>query len=329
MGPAALLADLRERRPAALARAISLVENRRPGFESLLGELYPSTGRAQRVGITGPPGAGKSTVTTQLTRLWRARGLTVGIIAIDPTSPFSGGALLGDRIRMEALTLDAGVFIRSLATRGALGGLSAAAVDAADVLDAFGFDRVIVETVGVGQSEFEVVGATDSCVVVLVPESGDAIQALKAGLMEIADVFVINKADRPGADQLRREIEFTLHLRPPSGPPGAPAAALWTPPVVPTVATEGTAIPSLLDALDRHYAYLIESGGLIERRAARLRARVLHLVERRMRERVVGNAAIAAWLAGQMDALASGQTTPFAVADAILARCTPEAPARA
>ena len=208
-----LIADLDARRPAALARAISIVENQRRGFDTLLGALHPRIGRGRRIGITGPPGAGKSTVTTQLAAQYREAGLTVGIIAVDPTSPFTGGALLGDRIRMESVALDPGVYIRSLATRGSLGGLSSATRAVADVLDAYGFDRILMETVGVGQSELDIARAADTTVVILVPESGDSIQTLKAGLMEIADIFVVNKADRPGADRVRTDIELMLGLR--------------------------------------------------------------------------------------------------------------------
>jgi len=210
---AALLAAFREGRRTALARAISLVEDERPGFESLLHDLYPQSGRAHRIGVTGPPGAGKSTLTASLIEAYRARGETVGVLAVDPTSPFTGGALLGDRIRMNDVGLDDGVFIRSMATRGSLGGLAITTKEVADVMDAFGFDRVIMETVGVGQSELDIAGAADSTTVVLVPESGDSVQALKAGLMEIADLFVVNKADRPGSQRLARDIEMMLHLR--------------------------------------------------------------------------------------------------------------------
>src|SRR5687768_14457701 len=175
--------------------------------------MHPSLGRARRIGLTGPPGAGKSTITASLTRHYRRQGLTVGVVCVDPTSPFTGGALLGDRIRMEDVALDPGVYIRSLATRGSLGGLSAATREVCDVLDAFGIDRVLIETVGVGQSELEVARTADSCVVILVPESGDSIQTLKAGLMEIADIFVVNKADRPGAERVRNDIELMLGMR--------------------------------------------------------------------------------------------------------------------
>jgi LAO/AO transport system kinase len=201
-----LLAGIRQRRTATLARAITLVENGRDGYEALLSALHPQIGRAHRVGITGPPGAGKSTLTEQLILAYRQRGLSVAVVAVDPTSPFSGGALLGDRIRMEAASLDPNVFIRSMATRGATGGLATTTREVCDVLDAYGFDRVIIETVGVGQSELAIAASADTSALVLVPESGDGVQVLKAGIMEIADLFIINKADRAGADKLKQEV---------------------------------------------------------------------------------------------------------------------------
>src|SRR5258705_12845943 len=257
-----LLADFASGKKAALARAISIVENHRPGFEQLLATWHPMVGRARRIGVTGPRGAGKSTLTSSLTRHLRAQGHTVGIIAVDPTSPFTGGALLGDRIRMEEVALDPGVYIRSLATRGSLGGLSAATRETADVLDAFGVDRILIETVGVGQSELDVARTADTSLVVLVPESGDSIQTLKAGVMEIADVFTVNKADRPGADRLRNEIEIMLGMRAGATMRNVPAhhgvdlsrnnlvkqvraaaaaedAERWTPPGLRTVALKG------------------------------------------------------------------------------------------
>src|SRR4051812_33315600 len=210
---AGLLSQFDDGKKAALARAVSIVENRRTGADSLMAALHPRLGRARRIGITGPPGAGKSTLTTELAAAYRAAGLTVGIVAVDPTSPFTGGALLGDRIRMESIALDPGIFIRSMATRGSLGGLASATRDVTDVLDAYGLDRVIIETVGVGQTELDVSRVADTTVVVLVPESGDSIQTLKAGLMEIADIFVVNKSDRPGSDRLRNELELMLGMR--------------------------------------------------------------------------------------------------------------------
>jgi len=209
----ALLRDFDDGRRAALARVISIVENQRDGFHDLLNALHSRIGRSHRIGITGPPGAGKSTLTSALIAYYRSRGEKVAVIAVDPTSPFTGGALLGDRIRMNEISMDDGVFIRSMATRGSLGGLALATKEIADVMDAFGFERIIVETVGVGQSELDIAAAADSTVVVLVPESGDSIQAMKAGLMEAADLFVINKADRPGADRLAREVSSMLHFR--------------------------------------------------------------------------------------------------------------------
>ena len=339
-----LLSGFDAGRPAALARAVSLVENQRDGYDRLLAALHPRIGRARRIGITGPPGAGKSTLTTLLVSAWRERGLRVGVVAVDPTSPFTGGALLGDRIRMESVALDPGVFIRSLATRGSLGGLSAATRVVGDVLDAFGFDRILLETVGVGQSELDIARVADTTVVVLVPESGDSIQTLKAGLMEIADLFAVNKADRPGADRLRNDIELMLGMRAglalrdvpahhgvdlgriPS--PGRAArqvaadeqSASWVPPVLRTVAARGEGVPELLDALDRHARYLESSGDLRRRRRARWREQVIDVAETRLRRRVWGDPGIRAYIEEQLPAIESGARSPFAIADELLRR---------
>ena len=341
--PLRVLADFDARRPAALARAISIVENQREGFDALLGTLHPRIGRARRIGLTGPPGAGKSTVAMRLTAAYREAGLTVGIVAVDPTSPFTGGALLGDRIRMESVALDSGVYIRSLATRGSLGGLSSATRAVADVLDAYGFDRILMETVGVGQSELDIARAADSSVVVLVPESGDSIQTLKAGLMEIADIFVVNKADRPGADRIRMDIELMLGLRSGGTLRNVPAhhgvdlktmnparmarvaAAVeqtdsWTPPVVRTVASKGEGIGDLITAVDRHFRYLETSGELRRRRRQRLREQVVTVTEHKLRHRLWRDAATNAFLDSALPALESGSATPFTVADELLTR---------
>ncbi len=337
-----LLDDFDSRRPAALARVTSIVENHREGFEAILAGLHPRTGRARRIGLTGPPGAGKSTISALLVKKFRDAGLTVGVIAVDPTSPFTGGALLGDRVRMENVALDPGVFIRSMATRGSLGGLAAATREVADVLDAFGFDRLLIETVGVGQSELDVSRLADSTILVLVPESGDSIQTLKAGVMEVADIFVVNKADRPGADRLRNDVELMLGLRKGVSFGNVPAhhgvdlkrnparaareaaavdnPTIWTPPVLAAIATKEEGIDRIAAALDKHFAYLEESGTLRARRRERMRERVIDVVERKVRDRLWKDSGTMAWLEDQLPSVEEGRSTPFAVADQLLLR---------
>lgn len=338
-------ADLLERFRAgqrfALARAISLVENLRPGFDALLHEIHTDIGNAQRIGVTGPPGAGKSTLTSKLALEYRNRDERVGIVAVDPSSPFTGGALLGDRIRMTNISTDLGVFIRSMATRGSLGGLAVSTKEVADLLDAFGFERVITETVGVGQSELEIAETADTTVVVLVPESGDSIQAMKAGLMEIADIFVVNKADRPGADRLAQELEVMLHMRLGEAQPAAAGhhgvslrtvgkaararakeSAMeqggWAIPVIRTVAQSGDGIDELRETLDRHAVYLSESGELSRRRRRRLGERVRGVVDREMKRIAWERGPGEGILADSLDALESGDESPYSVAARIV-----------
>jgi GTPase len=301
---------------AAVARLISWAENNDRRFPAVVSRIWPRVGRARRAGVTGPPGAGKSTLVNELTVLLRGRGATVGVLAVDPTSPFTGGALLGDRIRMEERTLDEGVYIRSMASRESRGGLARAAVDACDVMDAFGFDEVLVETVGVGQAEYDVVSAADSVLVVLCPGAGDGIQAMKAGLLEVADVLVVNKDDRPGADRLATDLEEAVHVR-------QAGRAAWATPVVQCSAGTGHGVGRVLEALDRHRAFL-DDGRLESAR----RDKRLDQVRRVLSERLLDHVWGPAGTGETARALIASGAAPYDVAQRLLAGLLDRLPAR-
>jgi LAO/AO transport system kinase len=307
-----LVADAREGVPRAVARLISLVEDGSPLLRDLAAALAPHTGHARVVGLTGSPGVGKSTTTSALVSALRADGSRVGVLAVDPSSPFSGGALLGDRVRMGEHATDPGVFIRSMATRGHLGGLAAATPQALRVLDAAGCDVVFVETVGVGQSEVEVVALADTTVVILAPGMGDGVQAAKAGILEVADVFVVNKADRDGADAAVRELQHmvSMNRREVSGPS-------WRPPVVRTVASRGEGVDDLVAALDDHRAWTADHDRLAEGPLRRARAEIeaIALADLRTRIRDLAGDAALGELAGRVVA---GELDPYAAADEVV-----------
>ena len=335
-----LLERFRAGNVPALARAISTVEDERRGFQQLLHAVMASGPRAKRVGFTGPPGAGKSSIVASVATSCRAEDEHVGVIAVDPTSPYSGGALLGDRIRMNDIATDPKIFIRSMATRGSLGGLATTTKEVVDLMDGFGFDRVLIETVGVGQTELEITAAADTVVVVLVPESGDAIQAMKAGLMEIADVFVVNKADRPGAARLVKELRQALHLRAGSAlrdipahhgvdlgralrkerttDAPAPDPGWWEVPVLTTNALTNEGVPELLRTVADHRAWLEGSGQLQARRRERAAVRIRDVVDRELRRVAWRSPSVRELLDAGVDSIARGEGTPYSAADGIL-----------
>ncbi|MDJ0341505.1 methylmalonyl Co-A mutase-associated GTPase MeaB [Streptomyces sp. H10-C2] len=310
-----LVAQAREGRPRAVARLISLVEGASPQLREVMAALAPLSGGAYVVGLTGSPGVGKSTSTSALVTAYRKRGKRVGVLAVDPSSPFSGGALLGDRVRMSEHASDPGVYIRSMATRGHLGGLAWSAPQAIRVLDAAGCEVILVETVGVGQSEVEIAAQADTCVVLLAPGMGDGIQAAKAGILEIGDVYVVNKADRDGADSTARELNHMLGLGESRGPGD------WRPPIVKTVAFRGEGIDEVVEALEKHHAWMEEHGVLAERRRRRAANEVENIAVTALRERI-GD------LHGdrRLDALAerimAGELDPYGAADELIASVT-------
>jgi LAO/AO transport system kinase len=282
------IASLRAGNARALARAISTVENRAPGWSDLLKALFPHSGRARILGLTGPPGAGKSTLVDQLARLYRKQDRTVGIIAVDPTSPYTGGAILGDRIRMQDHFSDPGIYIRSMATRGSLGGLARTTADVTTVLDASGRDVILIETVGVGQDEVDIVRLADITVVILVPGMGDDVQTIKAGIMEIADIYVINKSDREGAERVEREIRALQSL--------AVRQDGWTPPIVKTVAREGTGVPELDAAIAGYEAYLQKENLALKKSVENWQERLVEMLRDAMLEKArqhLGNGRVA------------------------------------
>ena len=308
--PGSIVAGVLAGRARDIGRAISAME-RDGGAPEISRALFARTGRARVLGITGPPGAGKSTLALRLAQAIRRRGQTVGIVAVDPSSPFTGGAILGDRIRMTEIYTDPGVFIRSMATRGALGGLARATSDAVDVLDAAGFDVVLIETVGVGQDEVDVVKAAETIAVVLVPGFGDDIQAIKAGILEIGDVFIVNKADRDGADRLVAELSMMLDLSPAHG---------WRPPIIKTAAPGNVGVADALAALESHGEFLLQSGEALERRRRRARSRLLAILEERFRARVARDAPRREGLEEAVARVAAREEAPSVAAERLFDR---------
>jgi len=328
----------------ALARVISKIENRSPGYRDLVSELYAHTGNADVIGITGSPGAGKSTLVDKLAEAYRERGETVGVIAIDPSSPFTGGAVLGDRIRMASTVGDMDVFVRSMSARGTLGGLSTATADAVKAMDAFGKDKIIIETVGAGQNEIDIVRTADTVAVLVPPGSGDDIQTLKAGILEIADVFVVNKADREGADRTVQELREMVHLGEESGLAGGGGHhgvdamdgdgagwgdadedsaegedESWTSPIVETIATKGTGVDTFIDELANHRSYLVESGAHAEKVRQRYAEEIRTLLREDVHALLEDELADSGGIDDLAEAVRQGETDPYTIATDVLA----------
>ena len=306
------VARIRSGDPRALARAISAIEDHAPESVELLKALFPHSGRARVIGLTGAPGSGKSTLVDQLAREYRKQGRTLGIIAVDPTSPYTGGAILGDRIRMQAHHADSGIYIRSMATRGVLGGLARATADVATVLDASGKDLILVETVGVGQDEVDIVRLADATIVILVPGMGDDVQTIKAGIMEIADIFVINKSDREGAERVEREIRAMQSL--------ATRPDRWSPPIVKTVATEGTGIPELVSAIAQHEEYLRRENLALKKKIGNWRERLVEMLRESLLERVLKEQMSDGQVAAYAAEVAEGKRDPYSLVEEIVSR---------